>query len=380
MKEYTIIQMQKGERKRCRLWRIAIKDGRYPSGKQKYKTQKFEGTYTQAEKRAKELVDDRGKLRTTWTVASYFEHINDTKLATGQIRQSTHDMHKSRMKFPLKYIGKMALSDVTPQDIDRIYTRMAKTPTHEGKRFKSSTIVGVAQTLHNTFEHAKREKLVSENPVDGAIRPKEVIEEKEIISFEESARIASQLDPADRGALGVLIALEAGLRAGEVGGLKWDDVFDGCIHVRRTMHNNGKEGATKTVSSVRVIPISQTLKDALEKAPRHGEYVCADELGRPLRPSTAAKWLIEHRDDLGLPGWGMHHFRHQFATNLASNNINPRTMAALLGHSSPVISLQIYTHLQGSQTSDAIAFLDAKKAAAISSEEDENGTAEGLAS
>ncbi len=370
MKEYTIIQMQKGERKRCRLWRIAIKDGRYPSGKQKYRTQKFEGTYTQAEKRAKELVDDRGQLHTTWTFETYFKHINDTKLATGQIRESTHAMHASRMKFPCKYIGKKSLSAVTPQDIEQIYTRMAKTRTHEGKRFKSSTIVGVAQTMHNTFEHAKREKLITENPVDGAIRPKEVIEEKEIMSFEESARIASQLDPTDRGALGVLIALEAGLRAGEVGGLKWDDIYDGCIHVRRTLHNDGLEGPTKTPSSVRVIPISETLKAALEKAPRHGEYVCADKVGSPLRPSNAAKWLIEHRDDMGLTGWGMHHFRHQFATNLAYNNVNPRTMAALLGHSSPVISLQIYTHLEGSQTADAIALLDAKKAAAISPDED----------
>lgn len=177
----------------------------------------------------------------------------------------------------------------------------------------SPTIVGVAQTLHNTFEHAKREKLISENPVDGAVRPKEVIEEKEVMSFEESARAASQLDPTNRFALAVLIALEAGLRAGEVGGLKWDDIYDDCIHVRRTM-------------------------------------------------------------------LGMHHFRHQFATNLASNNINPRTMAALLGHSSPVISLQIYTHLQGSQTSDAIAFLDAKKDAVISAEDEEFGKTEDLAS
>ena len=57
-----------------------------------------------------------------------------------------------------------------------------------------------------------------------------------------------------------------------------------------------------------------------------------------------------------------------------------RAMAALLGHSSPVISLQIYTHLQGSQTSDAIAFLDARKAAAISTEEQDEGDVEDLAS
>ena len=52
----------------------------------------------------------------------------------------------------------------------------------------------------------------------------------------------------------------------------------------------------------------------------------------------------------------------------------------LLGHSSPVISLQIYTHLQGSQTSDAIAFLDAKKDAVIRIEDEETDATEDLAS
>jgi integrase len=364
-KDYVISPLQKCERKRCRKWRIDIKDGRYPSGKQKYRSQRFEGTYTQAEKKAKELVEDRSKLRTTWTVETYFKHINDTKLATGQINEYTHDRQASSMKFPFQFIGGMNLSDVTSQDIEQIYTRMATTPTHLGECYSSSTIVDAGQTLHNIFENAKREKLVSENPVDTAIRPKKVVEEKQMISFEESARVASSMDPADRYNLAVLLALEAGLRVGEVGGLKWDDIFDGCIHVRRTMHNDGKEGKTKTPSSVRTIPISQALEEALGEAPRYGDYVCGDPLGRPLRPHNVSKWLERNRDKMGLPGWGMHHFRHQFATNLAYHNVNPRTMSALLGHTSPKISLEIYTHLQGSQTADAIALLDAKKAVAM---------------
>jgi len=43
-------------------------------------------------------------------------------------------------------------------------------------------------------------------------------------------------------------------------------------------------------------------------------------------------------------------------------------MAALLGHSSPVISLSIYTHIQASQTVDAIALLDSRKALPVSSD------------
>ena len=110
-KDYVISQLQKGEKKRCRKWRIDIKDGRYPSGKQKYKSQRFEGTYTQAEKRAKELAEDRTKLRSRWTFEGYAQHVIDTKLSAGQITKSTHDNYEVYLRMANRTIGGIDLSD-----------------------------------------------------------------------------------------------------------------------------------------------------------------------------------------------------------------------------------------------------------------------------
>lgn len=109
-----------------------------------------------------------------------------------------------------------------------------------------------------------------------------------------------------------------------------------------------------------------------------------NELGRPLTPRAAAHWWCRNRDALGLPDWTLHQFRHQFATNLARNDVNPRTMAALLGHNSPMISLQIYTHVEKGQTEDAIARVWAAKAAVSDGPEPDaessSGTSAGQAS
>ena len=120
--------------------------------------------------------------------------------------------------------------------------------------------------------------------------------------------------------------MEVGLRIGEICGLTWDDIEDGYIHVRRTMHSDGTAGEPKTASSKRVVHVSATLATALEAAPRYSEWVVGNEFGQPLTPTCAATWWVKERDGFGLPGWTLHRFRHQFATNLARQGVNPRTM------------------------------------------------------
>lgn len=362
MKDYTIVQLQKDcERKRCRRWRIDLKDGRYPNGKQKYKSQRFEGTYTQAVARAEELSEDRSRLRSHWTVETYFNHINDTKLATGEIRQRTHDHNIGLMKHVFEMIGGYSVSEVKPSDIEKVYVKLRETPTRLGEGWSGTSILGVAKVLRAMFERARKEKLIASNPVDDALRPKSDTKEKEAMAFEDAVAFEAALDPTDRRQLAILIAMEAGLRIGEICGLTWDDIEDGYVHVRRTMHANGEVGEPKTPSSKRVVPVSSTLAEALEAAPRYSQWVVGNKLGQPLSPTSAATWWAKNRDDFGLPGWTLHQFRHQFATNLARQGVNPRTMQNLLGHASPMVSLQIYTHVEKEQTVDAIAQIEAAR-------------------
>ena len=84
------------------------------------KSQRFEGTYTQAEKKAKELACDRTKLRSRWTFAQYAKHVIDTKLLTGQITEQTHRNYESYMRMAEPVIGGIDLSDLTAEHVEAI--------------------------------------------------------------------------------------------------------------------------------------------------------------------------------------------------------------------------------------------------------------------
>ena len=44
----------------------------------------------------------------------------------------------------------------------------------------------------------------------------------------------------------------------------------------------------------------------------------------------------------------------ELATNLAASEVHPKVMQKLLGHTSPIISLQVYTHVHEDQGAVAI--------------------------
>ena len=73
----------------------------------------------------------------------------------------------------------------------------------------------------------------------------------------------------------------------------------------------------------------------------------------------------QNRDSFGLPGWTLHQFRHQFATNLAASDVHPKVMQQLLGHTTPVLTLQVYTHAHAGQGIEAIGAMDELKQAQL---------------
>ena len=179
--------------------------------------------------------------------------------------------------------------------------------------------------------------------------------------LEDSAVFEASLDPSERHQLAIAIMLNAGLRIGEVCALKWTDVEDGCIDVHATMHSNRELAPTKTEAGRRKVPISGSLQAALDAAPRFSEWICGDKLGRPLTPHSADVWWAKNRDSFGLPGGTLHQFRHQFATNLAASDVHPKVMQQLLGHTTPVLTLQVYTHAHTGQGIEAIGAMEELK-------------------
>jgi len=165
-------------------------------------------------------------------------------------------------------------------------------------------------------------------------------------------------------AVGIAIALDAGLRIGEVCALRWDDIDleAKLIHVKHTVVRikndtsdykiNGKSPKTrliidvpKTKSSLRDIPINSRLYDILKKAKETSisKYVVSDKESF-MSPRTFEyryhKLLQKH----SITDTNFHTLRHTFSTRCVEVEVDIKSLSEILGHSSVSTTLDIYVH------------------------------------
>ncbi len=197
------------------------------------------------------------------------------------------------------------------------------------------------------------------NPLKTPIN-KPSIPKRELVILSECAEstLTSKLVcDSSKVALGTLIALQAGLRIGEVCALRWCDIdfANNVIHIRHTISrvpSKNSENKTalildapKTTSSLRDIPIPSTLRKALLTAYQEkvSEYVISKDnsfVGTRTFDYRYRQLLKKYN----LKIFSFHTLRHTYATRCAEHGMDAKTLSRLLGHASSNTSLNIYVH------------------------------------
>ncbi len=167
--------------------------------------------------------------------------------------------------------------------------------------------------------------------------------------------------------LAALLGADAGLRAGEVAGLQWQDInFQlGRLRVLRQLQD-GKELPPKW-GGVRDVPLTQRLAAAL-KAHRslNGPWVLL--AGKTVRGRVStepwSKEVLRWRGErlyrlasLPKPGKPWHCLRHTFCSHLAMRGVPARSIQELAGHKSLTTTMR-YMHLTPEALEDAISKLE----------------------
>lgn len=159
---------------------------------------------------------------------------------------------------------------------------------------------------------------------------------------EYSGRYVDHLQPL------VQLALNTGMRRGELFSLKWQDVT--LTKAQITIH-----GATAKSGKTRHIPLNQ---EALAVLKQWKAMASADaELVFPGRDNTRldnvnSSWetLLKHA---GINGFRWHDMRHNFASRLVMAGVDLNTVRELLGHSDITMTLR-YAHLAPEHKAKAV--------------------------
>lgn len=337
--EGSITEYRKGK------WRAYLDFGKDANGKRIRKT--FTGS-TKAEviqklnKAKYEKQEGILTINARTPVRKYIKHWLEYK--THSLKPTTIASYENDMKvYVLPLIGDKAIEEITTKDINNLLISPIALSHASASRAR------VKAVLSNVFKLAVVEGLIKANPVSSAEVVKKTPTEIHPLSVDEVQRllaVAFEYRPMYQI---IQVALETGLRRGEILGLHWSDIdiSNKTLTVNRILTEvNGTQyvSTPKTIKSRRTIAISEELIKTLQSYHSPSEIIFGNQLGK-YPNITKLKWQFHGiKIATNLPHLRFHDLRHTNATYLIAKGVNMKTVSERLGHSSISITLDRYTH------------------------------------
>lgn len=167
----------------------------------------------------------------------------------------------------------------------------------------------------------------------------------------------------------VEIAIETGLRIGELCALQWSDfdMKDKVVRIWKTVYKIHLEnglycldlGTPKTRKSIREIPLSACLYPKVKAIlmVTKKDYFVVDNTEKPTDPRNLREYFHRLCCKIGLPRMHFHCLRHSFATRCIESGVDYKTVSSLLGHANISTTLNLYVHPDREQKRKAVAKL-----------------------
>ena len=310
--------------------------------------------YSRSYKEAKEKLTlakaqieyERNKPSSEMYLSEWFEQWLSTQK---HIKKSSYSVYSSLIKRHIvKKLGKLRLCNLTKDNLQDFVDNLAQ-------KFQPSYVRTIYTVLRLGLDAAEERDLV--NDICKKIKlPK--LKHKEVIVFskQEQKDIEKYLENSSKpNDIGVLICLYTGIRIGELCALTWDniDLVRGIISVNKTLYRaKTSKGRKKTEliitspksdSSIREIPLPKFLIDKLSKIENKSGFLI-NRTGKFVEPTVYARRFKAILKECNIRNVKFHTTRHTFATRALEIGMDIKTLSEILGHASPTITLNTYSH------------------------------------
>ncbi|CAN5246739.1 site-specific integrase [soil metagenome] len=306
------------------------------------------------------------------TLAVYLERWLSASVQPS-VRVKTFMGYRSIVDFRIvPHIGNLKLKQVTPAVIQGLYADLA------ANGLAPRSVIHTHRCLRRAMQQALKWGMIVRNPCDVVDVPRAPRAEMQVLERDQVDTLLRATADNRYHAL-YTVAVMAGLRLGELLGLKWTDIdFDGGrLMVRRACQFQSGNGLVltepKTSKSRRTVHLSQRAVFALKEHRKRQlqerlmlgsewadlDLVFPNHTGGLLNPGNASNAfkaaLVKH----GLPAVRFHDLRHTAATLLLSAGTHPKIVSEMLGHSSIALTLDTYSHVIPAMHAEAAATMDA---------------------
>lgn len=372
--------------KRGNSWAVVVEVGRDPNtGKRVRKWHSGYRTKRDAERARIEILSrlDHGTYVSPdrRTVGSYLEG-DWLPAVKARLKASTWDSYSRNIRLHISpELGPIPLQALTATRLNEFYASLISEGRRDGNGgLAPKTVRYLHGIIRKALADATRWNLLQRNVSDQADPPtiRSTAPEMKTWTADELAQFLDFVSD-DRLYAAWVVAATAGLRRGEVLGLRWIDIdLDASrLSVQQTLVSVAYEtrfSVPKTARSRRSVSLDATTVAALRahrkrqleermswgQAYRDSGLVVTREDGTLVHPDRFTQMFDKHVKHAGLPRIRLHDLRHTHATLALAAGVHPKVVSERLGHATVAFTLDVYSHavpaLQG-EAADRVAAL-----------------------
>lgn len=239
------------------------------------------------------------------------------------------------------FFGKRLLSDIDSDLIENYKQTRIEEKTYRGTKRSPLRVNKELQVLSSVFTLALEKELITTRPKVALFQVSS--ERERYLTPGEETKLMAALNDSQWIKNIVTMALNTGMRRGEIFSLQWFDVnFEReAIHVRQT--KSGKD---------RLVPMNSTVRAMLVSLQKSSSYVFpSPKTGQRL--IDIKKGFMMAVLSAGLKDFRFHDLRHTAATRMAAGGADAFTLCSIFGWSDIRMALR-YTHAMNDAKRDAV--------------------------